>query len=126
MKKNRKHTLEEIWNARRLLEEEYEYRKWAKDIPFIQLPDGYQFKPIANFGGSVVRFLASKDGERSVSIYLDCYEELGLLSFDDEPISYWEMYPTQDGDVFRCRMEETDKLVKAIVDALERGDGNEE
>lgn len=121
MKKNRKHTMQEIWDARRVIEREYETRKWSGEIPFIELPEGYKFRPIPNFGGSVARFLASKNGEKSVSIYLDCYEELGLFSFgeDDEPIPYWEVYPTQDGNNFRCEMNEVDRLVQAIVEALE-------
>jgi hypothetical protein len=111
-----------VYEAQKTLSDEYEYPKWRREIPFIELPEGYLFKPIPNFTGSVVRFLAKKKGEEKVvSIYLDCYEELGLFSFgeDNEPIPYWELYPTQDGDNFRCEMNEVDKLVQAIVEALE-------
>jgi hypothetical protein len=112
--------MEEIWNARRVLEKEYKYREWIEKIPFIELPRGYQIKPIPNFAGSVVRFLASKKGgKKSVSIYLDCYEELGSYNWgeNDEPIPYWEVYPV-DGSNYRCQMNETDKLIKAIIEGL--------
>ena len=97
-----------------------EYGKWNKEIPFIELKDGYQCKPGPNSVGSVVRFLAKKKGsEKAVSIYLDCYSRLG--SCGDKP--YWEMYPSQDGDNLRFFMDDVEGLSKAIVEALE--DSNE-
>ena len=109
-----------VYEAQKTLSDEYEYPKWAKEIPFIELPEGYMFKPIPNFSGSVVRFLAKKKGEgKEVSIYLDCYDELGLVG---QP--YWEVYPV-DGDTARFYMEEVDELSKTIVKALnERKDTN--
>lgn len=102
-----------VYEAQKTLSDEYEYPKWAKEIPFIELPEGYMFKPIPNFSGSVVRFLAKKKGEgKEVSIYLDCYDELGLVG---QP--YWEVYPV-DGDTARFYMEEVDELSKTIVEAL--------
>jgi hypothetical protein len=102
-----------VYDAQKLLSDEFEYPKWRKEIPFIELPEGYLFKPIPNFTGSVVRFLAKKKGEeKEVSIYLDCYDELGLVG---QP--YWEVYPV-DGDTARFYMDEVDKLSQTIVEAL--------
>lgn len=107
-----------VYEAQKTLEKEYEYAKWRDEIPFVELPEGYMFKPIPNFTGSVIRFLAKKKGqENTVSIYLDCYDELGLVG---EP--YWEVYPV-DGDVHRCLMAEVDELSQVIVKALDDGEG---
>ena len=108
---------EKLRIAEILIEKEYEYDKWRKEIPFIELPEGYLFKPIPNFCGSVIRFLAQKKGRNdSVSVYLDCYDRLGIM---DKP--YWEVYPV-DGDTFRCGINEVDELSAAIVEALNEKD----
>ena len=103
----------EILQAEALIRKEYEYKKWMDEIPFVELPEGYLFKPIPNFCGSVVRFLAKKkDSDKTVSIYLDCYDTLGLVG---QP--YWEVFPV-DGDTVRFYIDEVDKLSQAIVEAL--------
>ena len=76
------------------VEEIMEYRKWVGEIPFIKFPSDWEVQIIPPFGGAVARFCVKK-GDKQVSIYLDCYERLGIFG---EP--YWEIYPYED-DVFR-------------------------
>lgn len=103
------------WEAERYLQETDEWGKWHKEIPFIELPAGFQYKPIPNSVGSIVRFLAKKTGnDKTVSIYLDCYGRLGC---EDKP--YWEIYPDKHGDNFRCGINDVEMLSKAIVESLE-------
>jgi hypothetical protein len=101
-----------LMDAENLIYEESEMRKWREEIPYIDLPQDIQFRPIPNHGGSIVRFTAMKDN-RSVSVYLDCYGRLGAC---DEP--YWEVHPSKDGYPDRCMMEDVEGLVKIITEAL--------
>lgn len=103
-----------LLEARILIEKEYEYSKWRKEIPYIEIPQGYLIKPIPNFTGSVVRFLASnKEQTSSVSVYLDCYDELGIVG---EP--YWEVYPVE-GDTERILMNNVEELIGVIKKAID-------
>ena len=85
--------------------------KWVKEIPYIKFPTDWDVKIIPNFGGSVVRFIVKKE-DLTVSVYLDCYENLGYYG---EP--YWEIYPYYD-DVFRCPMKDVESLIKAIKETI--------
>lgn len=94
------------WDSR------FETREWCNKIPYIPFKQGWLVKVIPPFAGAVVRFIVSTTGKDRVSVYLDCYSQLG--SWD---IPYWEVYPHGD-DVFRCKMEDVDKLVEAIEQSL--------
>ena len=97
------------------IEKEYEYDKWDKLIPFIDFPKKWKIKMRPPFGGAIVRFAVKESSSKVddyVSIYLDCYDELGLFG---EP--YWEIYPV-DGDVARCKMNEIASLLKYIKQGL--------
>lgn len=87
-----------------------EYKKWAKEIPFIPFKEDWEVKPIPPFGGAIVRFIVRRkdDLEKSISVYLDCYGRLGAM---EKP--YWEIYPYKE-DTYRCYMEEVEDLVNAI------------
>jgi len=89
------------------LDRSMEWSRWSQEIPYIVFPKGWRVKIVPPFGAAVVRFVVCVGG-KSVSVYLDCYENLGLFG---EP--YWEVYPVQ-GDTFRCKMADTDALVSAI------------
>jgi len=95
------------------VEEDEKWRTWLEKIPFLQFPLEYKIKIIPPFGGAMARFLVSKDGKKSVSIYLDCFER--LANFDGP---YWELYPHK-GDVFRCAINDTESLVSAIKESLD-------
>jgi hypothetical protein len=88
-----------------------ETRKWIDKIPFIEFPANWKIQIIPPFGGASIRFRV-KNGKSYVSIYLDCYDNLGCVG---EP--YWEVYPYQT-DTFRCGLNETDKLISAIQEIL--------
>lgn len=90
---------------------EMESDRWVKEIPYLSFPADWQVKIIPGFAGAVIRFCVSK-GDKSVSVYLDCYGILGSVS---KP--YWEIYPYRD-DVGRFYMEETEELLKAIEESL--------
>jgi hypothetical protein len=110
---------EDFWKERtaRLMagmewERLYDAREWCSKIPFIPFKQGWLVKVIPPFGGAVARFMVSQDEKNYVSIYLDCYSQLGSW---DAP--YWEVYP-YDGDTFRCSINEINKLVDAIEISL--------
>lgn len=105
--------------ARALVEEQHEWRRWTVEIPHIQFPSDWAVQIIPPFGGAVARFCVHKNGKR-VSIYLDCYDELGVVG---QP--YWEIYP-YDGDTYRCLMNDTNELIEAIGHALQPVDDNNE
>ncbi len=89
-----------------------EHMKWLKEIPFIKFPDGWEIKMSPPFHGAIVRFRVKKSETVDVSIYLDCYDYIGSFG---EP--YWEVY-RYDGDVGRCKMNDTGKLIEMIQCSL--------
>jgi hypothetical protein len=95
------------------IEEEYEWAKWASEIPYIKFPSSWEIKVIPPFGRAVSRFLVKK-GNASVSVYLDCYNALGSYGSP-----YWEIYP-HDDDVYRCGMKEVGSLLKAIKESIKQ------
>jgi hypothetical protein len=107
----------DIFKARALMESTYEWHKWVKEIPYLNVPDGYLIKAIPPFGGTIIRYIVT-DAEKtkSVSVYLDCYDELGIVG---QP--YWELYPAADGDTHRCLLNETDELLEKIVESIQAG-----
>ena len=84
-----------------------EHSKWQKEIPYIQFPTDWQVQISPPFAGAVVRFIVKKD-KAEVSIYLDCYDNLGCY---DAP--YWEVYP-HNAELYRCDMSDTENLLNAI------------
>jgi hypothetical protein len=86
----------------------FETRSWVEKIPAIKFPQGWEVQIIPPFGGALCRFRVNG----IVSVYLDGYD---LLGYCREP--YWEVYPHED-DVFRCGMNEIDKLIEAIQESL--------
>lgn len=106
-----------ILQARALIEGHYEWHKWIKEIPYIKFPGNWDVKAIPPFGGAIVRYMIKHENPQSegVSIYLDCYGELGAVN---EP--YWEIYPDIDGDVFRCGINDTDELLERLHIILDR------
>ena len=95
----------------------FETRRIARDVPAIQFPGDWKVKILPPFSGASVRFYVEKD-ELSVSVYLDCFQMLGV--YNEEP--YWEVYPTRtsegDWDIARCSMEDVEQLLSIITQAL--------
>jgi hypothetical protein len=98
------------------IEEAYEWRKWCKEIPFINFPPNFLIQVVPPFGGAVIRFRVNhkKYPDKQISVYLDCYDMLGGM---EGP--YWEIYPAAGGDVNRCSMNETEELIKAIQESFD-------
>lgn len=96
--------------------EQMEHSKWIKEIPYINFPSNWQVQVSPPFAGAVVRFRV-KCGNAEISIYLDCYDKLGIFG---EP--YWEIYP-HEHDVYRCAMADVDDLLKNIQHAIDTYDG---
>lgn len=95
-------------------------KRWCDLIPAIKVKEGWWVRVVPPFGGALARFCVSKKGLRdSVSIYLDGYSLLGATE-----VPYWEVYP-YDGDTFRCKMEDTKQLVKAIEKSLKQIEKND-
>lgn len=99
--------------SRCILEGNEKWREWVKEIPYIRFPSEWDVKIIPPFGGAMARFLI-KTGTKEISVYLDCHGSLGAFE-----TPYWEVYPYND-DTYRCHMNETDELIKAIGEALEQ------
>ena len=99
------------WTLPHEYSEFMEHRKWAQEIPYLSFPSDWKVKIVPPFSGAMVRFYVKKE-EAFVSVYLDCYD---LLGFYQEP--YWEIYPYED-DVFRCEMNKTEELLKAISHSI--------
>lgn len=92
--------------------EAFEHDKWREEIPYLHFPYYFRVQMLPPFAGAVVRFRV-KDGDKLVSVYLDCYDTLAAMG---EP--YWERYPSHTGDVERFPMNDTGKLIKAIKRSL--------
>ena len=95
------------------VEKLFEYTKWVDEIPFINFPEKWDIKIIHPFARAVIRFKV-RYKKAMVSIYLDCYEELGI--YGGNP--YWEVYPHND-DIYRCGINETKELLEAIQRSID-------
>lgn len=101
-------------NWQKILEYEniQEHSKWIKEIPYIPFKNGWKIQVSPPFGGAVARFRVVGENGNETSVYLDCYDRLGIFG---EP--YWEIHP-HDGDVYRCAMNDVECLVKNIEHSL--------
>lgn len=107
--------------SRCTVEQALEFRRWALEVPFFEIPKGIEISPIPPFGGAVARFRArlvgEKDPNNACSIYLDCYDQLGYMG--GKP--YWEVYGPHDDEPNRCMINETKRLVNLIQASLKGG-----
>lgn len=98
-------------NADKYKRDDY-YREWVEKIPRVRFDPEWDVRAIPPFGGALVRYKVRHNGA-FVSIYLDGDNSLG---YGPEP-AYWEVYP-YEGDVWRCRIDETESLVEAIRESI--------
>lgn len=105
------------WELISNVSKEYEWEKWKDEIPYLQFQNDWQVRAVPPFGGAIIRYNIKKDNS-FVSIYLDCYDQLGYCG---QP--YWEIYPYAD-DVYRCYMNDTKELLKAIKKSLKQQEKN--
>lgn len=89
------------------------YRKWGAQMPPVPFRQDWTVTVIPPFGGAAARFIVQRDDKR-VSVYADFDNSLGYFWGDDgDPVPYWEIHPF-DGDVWRCRLAETQSLCDHI------------
>ena len=98
-------------------EQVFEWDKWRQEIPYMDFHSDWLVRAIPPFHTGVIRYnIKHKEiPDSHVSIYLDCYDRAGCMGMQP----YWELYP-HDGDCFRCLMNETDDLIKAIHESFEQ------
>lgn len=94
------------------IEQEESWREWCDQIPYLNFPEEWKIKIIPPFSGALIRFVV-KYKEKTVSVYLDVYQALGIAE------NYWEIYPYKD-DTYRCGIDETNKLISKINEELNR------
>jgi hypothetical protein len=91
----------------------FESDKWRVEIPYIKFNSDWEVKIIPPSTGAIVRFLIKCD-KSTVSVYLDCYDLLGYYR-----APYWEVFSYRD-NTFRCAMNDTKSLLKAIDISLRK------
>lgn len=102
------------------VEKTEKWNDWLGKIPYLRFPANWHVQVIPPFCGAMARFrvkTATMTEDSHVSVYLDCYEQLGCF---DEP--YWEIYPDEFGETARFAMNDVDGLLTAIGKALEAKD----
>lgn len=111
-------TADDITNlikAQILIETHYEWGKWLKEIPYIKWPSEWEIKAIPPFRGAIIRYnVRDIKTQKEISVYLDCYDELGIVG---KP--YWEIYPGDDGEPERRLMNDVDGLLDALTRSFE-------
>ena len=98
-------------------EELQECRKWGSIIPALHFEKKWNVTIIPPFGGAVIRFHISYNN-KSVSVYLDGYSELGYMVGENHiPIPYFEYYNGKQ----RCRyrIDESEQMMSDIKNFLE-------
>ena len=104
-----------LLTARMLIEKKMEYDRWYEEIPFIKFPASWEVKIIPPFGGAVVRFRVRNARGKEISVYLDCYDNLGHCG-----APYWEIFPNAEGDISRYPMRGVDELLDGIKRSFRR------
>lgn len=113
----------EVFELSHKLEEKMEWRKWDEKIPYLTPKKYWDIKARPPFNRAVIRYhVKDRLSGRRISIYLDCYEHLGMYGYGDEPTPYWEMYPytyprsngRDDEDVKRVAMKDVGELEELI------------
>lgn len=92
---------------------EFEWDKWAYEIPFLQFPSDWLVKAIPPRITGVIRYNIKHVDGGFVSVYLDCYDMAGYMG---KP--YWEIYPDIHGNANRFWLNETDELLASIAESL--------
>jgi hypothetical protein len=90
------------------------WRMQTLEMPYLKFKPDWEVKIIPPFCGATVRFVVKKPhSEKDVSVYLDMFSNLGFFGSP-----YWEIYPTADGETWRCALGCEDELIAEIDKAL--------
>lgn len=87
---------------------EMKHEKYMREVPYLKFDADWEIKVLLPFAGAMLRFMVKKQ-DVEISVYLDCFGNLGAVSHP-----YWEIYPAENGDCFRCDMSDTDSLINEI------------
>lgn len=105
--------------AQERVAKDFEWQKWAIEIPTLKFREHWDVRIIPPLTGAMIRFRVSSAAMRekrgpnaSISVYLDCYDNLGCMN---QP--YWEIYPVED-DTRRYLLNETTQLTEGIAYAM--------
>lgn len=101
-----------LMDAEKIVCDRMEYYKWMNAIPYLNFPYNWFVKAIPPFAGAIIRYWIITPECSHVSVYLDCYNRLGV---SNEP--YWEVYGSGNGETHRCDMQDTEKLMELIANA---------
>jgi hypothetical protein len=96
------------WQSRSEAEGTFPRNYW-KELPFIEIPQGWLMQPIYPFGGAYCRFRLKSPKGKEYSIYFDLDDSLGVM---EKP--YWEVYPI-NGDCERFWQDETKEMIERIM-----------
>lgn len=94
------------------IERDEKWKDIVREMPSLRFPKKWRVTINPPFAGAIVRFVVEYKG-KYVSVYADFYDKLGIVG---EP--YWEIYP-YEGDNYRCKLKDTNKLLDAIEHTLE-------
>jgi hypothetical protein len=86
-------------------------REISEKMPYLKLDEGWDIKILPPFAGASSRFWI-KFLNAEVSIYADFFDNCGYVGSP-----YWEVYPYAN-DVFRCAINNTEELLKAIRQSI--------
>lgn len=104
------------------IENKEKWREWGQKIPFLVFPESWAVCICPPVLGAMIRFrvrASSKPEMDSVSVYLDCHNNLGFFSDSEgNRVPYWEVYPVE-GDTARFELNDTEGLFKAIQQSLD-------
>lgn len=97
------------------IERAEQWDKRAGRMPYLRFDPEWEVAVIPPFAQAIARFVV-KLGERTVSVYADFDNALGYYGTDEDgqPNPYWEIYPSEDGDVERFGIDDAIGLIGGI------------
>ena len=88
--------------------------KWHDAMPYLRFKSDWLVKISTPKMGAVIRYCI-KRGKAFISVYLDCYDNLGLMGSP-----YYEVYDGEE--CYRFLINKSDEMMEFINDTIERLD----
>ena len=95
---------------RSVIEHEEQWKSWCSEIPAFHFKEEWEVKIIPPFMGAMARFWIDHNG-RHVSVYLDCYNNLGFVG-----VPYYEIYDGDSNDTYRYIMSSKEDMDQMMID----------